>query len=66
MLYAGDDPQAKEAAATLARDLGFDPVDFGPLAGARLLEPLALVWITLAVKQKLGRDFVLNVVRRPE
>jgi predicted dinucleotide-binding enzyme len=64
MLYAGDDPAAKGVAATLARELGFDPVDFGPLAGARLLEPYALVWITLAVKQKLGRDFALNIIRR--
>lgn len=65
MLYAGDDAAAKGVAARLARELGFDPVDFGPLAGARLLEPFALVWITLAVKQNLGRDFALNVVRRP-
>jgi predicted dinucleotide-binding enzyme len=65
MLYAGDNPAAKEIAARLARDLGFDPVDFGPLTGARLLEHIALAWINLAVKQKMGLDFSLNVVRRP-
>jgi predicted dinucleotide-binding enzyme len=65
MLYAGDDADAKSVAASLARDLGFDPVDLGPLASARLLEPLALTWIWLAHRQKLGRDFVLQVVRRP-
>ncbi|MDB5313031.1 MAG: oxidoreductase, coenzyme F420-dependent [Gemmataceae bacterium] len=64
MLYAGDDPAAKATAAALAKELGFDPIDFGPLAGAQLLEPLALVWITLAFN-RLGRDFVLNVGRRP-
>ena len=65
MLYAGDDAGAKTVAARLARDLGFDPIDLGPLTAARLLEPLALVWITLAHRQKLGTDIVLNVVHRP-
>jgi len=64
MLYAGDDTHAKAVAADLARSLGFDPVDLGPLAAARLLEPFALVWITLAYRQKLGRDFVLQIIRR--
>jgi predicted dinucleotide-binding enzyme len=65
MLYAGDDAGARSIAAALARELGFDPVDFGPLASARLLEPMALTWIWLAYRQKLGRDFVLQIVRRP-
>jgi predicted dinucleotide-binding enzyme len=65
MLYAGDDAQAKAVAAGLARDIGFEPVDLGPLRAARLLEPFALVWITLAFGGGLGMDFVLNVVRRP-
>jgi 8-hydroxy-5-deazaflavin:NADPH oxidoreductase len=65
MLHAGDDAGAKAVAAHLARDLGFDPIDLGPLTASRLLEPLALLWITLAHRQKLGTDFVLSVVRRP-
>jgi predicted dinucleotide-binding enzyme len=65
MLYAGDDDEAKAQAAQLARDLGFDPVDVGPLSAARLLEPLALLWITLAFRQGLGVDFALQVLRRP-
>ena len=64
MLYAGDDPEAKSVAASLAQDLGFDPVDLGPLSASRLLEPFALVWITLAIRQKLGTDFALNIVPR--
>ena len=35
MLYAGDDAEAKQAAARLASDLGFEPVDAGPLVKAR-------------------------------
>jgi predicted dinucleotide-binding enzyme len=64
MLYCGDDSSAKTTAATLAADLGFDPVDAGPLVQARLLEPYALLWITLAYKQGLGRSFAFRLVRR--
>jgi hypothetical protein len=39
-------------------------VDAGPLARARLLEPLALLWITLAYPQGLGRDFAFGLLRR--
>lgn len=63
MLYCGDDASAKETAAKLAADIGFDPVDTGPLKQARLLEPLALLWISLAFGG-LGRDFAFNLIRR--
>jgi NADPH-dependent F420 reductase len=65
MLHAGDDEAAKRTAARLARDLGFEPIDAGPLRAARLLESLALLWITLAYRRGLGADFALQVLRRP-
>ena len=49
MLLCGDDAGAKRTAAGLAADLGFEPLDAGPLSRARLLEPLALLWIRLAI-----------------
>ncbi len=64
MLYCGDDAPAKEVAARLAADLGFDPVDAGPLVRARLLEPLALLWVTLAFAQGQGRDIAWKLMRR--
>lgn len=64
MLIAGDDLDAKETVMQLAADLGFTPVDFGPLDGARYLEPLAMVWIRLAYQCGLGTDFGIDVVRR--
>lgn len=64
MLYCGDDPAAKELAAKLATDLGFDPLDAGPLARARLLEPFALLWITLAYPQGLGQGIAWRLMKR--
>src|SRR5207248_6974415 len=63
MLYAGDDPEAKQIAAQLAADLGFDPIDAGRLIEARLLEPLAALWIHLAVFQRLGTNFAFRLMR---
>lgn len=48
LVYRGDDEDAKEAAATLIRDAGFDPVDAGPLEVARYLEPFTLLIARLA------------------
>lgn len=62
--YCGDDPEAKRIAHALAAAIGFDPVDAGPLTQARLLEPLALLWISLAYRQGLGRDFGFRLERR--
>jgi 8-hydroxy-5-deazaflavin:NADPH oxidoreductase len=45
-------------------DLGFEPYDVGPLTEARLLEPFALVWIHLAVRQKMGTGFAFRLMRR--
>ena len=64
MLYCGDDSAAKKVAAQLAGDLGFEPYDAGPLTEARLLEPLALAWIHLAVFQKMGTNFAFRLVKR--
>jgi len=64
MLYCGDDAQAKTLAAQLAAELGFEPYDVGPLTEARLLEPFALVWVHLAVLQKMGTGFAFRLMRR--
>jgi len=64
MLYCGDDAKAKQVAAQLATELGFEPYDVGPLTEARLLEPFALVWIHLAVQQKMGPGFAFRLMRR--
>ena len=65
MFVAGDDADAKRVACELAGALGFEPCDVGGLTMARTLEPLALLWITLAVHRGWGPDFALQLVRRP-
>jgi hypothetical protein len=51
---AGDDAGAKTAVLGLARDIGFDAVDAGPLKNARLLEPLAYLNIQLGYVLGMG------------
>jgi NADPH-dependent F420 reductase len=64
MFYCGNDPRAKSVVARLAGDLGFEPLDAGDLDQARLLEPLALLWIRLAFVQKQGRDIGFKLMRK--
>jgi predicted dinucleotide-binding enzyme len=64
MFLCGDDPDAKATVAALAEQIGFEPADAGPLTAARLLEPLAMLWIHLAFAQGWGTGFGLRVVRR--
>jgi 8-hydroxy-5-deazaflavin:NADPH oxidoreductase len=64
MFYAGDDAAAKKVVHGLAKDLGFDPVDAGPLAQAHALEVLASLWGTLAYSQKMGRGIAFRLMRR--
>jgi len=64
MLYCGDDRSAKETAAALATAIGFEAVDAGPLSRAGLLEHAALLWIHLAMSQRLGREIAFGLLRR--
>ena len=64
MFICGDDAAAKAVVKGLAEDLGFAVADTGGLTTARYLEPLAMVWIHLALVQKQGRDIALKLVQR--
>lgn len=64
MPVCGDDPEANQAVCGLAEDLGFESWDWGPLAGARYLEPLAMLWIVAARVRGLGPDFAFALLRR--
>ena len=53
-LVAGDDTEAKAQVLSMVEAIGFDPTDAGPLAAARLLEPLAVLNIKLGFVQGYG------------
>jgi len=63
LFVAGDDLTAKEAVLSLARDIGFDSVDAGPLRCARYLEPMAMEQITLAYLLKMGPSIGFRLAR---
>lgn len=48
LVYCSDHAGAKEVAAGLIRDVGFDPIDAGPLRTARYTEPFTLLVARLA------------------
>ena len=62
--YCGDDAGAKATVRELVAAAGLDPVDVGPLRNARLLEPLAMLWIDLAVNQRQGVNHAFKLLRR--
>ncbi len=64
MFVAGDDAEARAVAQALVADLGFDARDAGSLQVARLLEPLAMTWIHLALNTDQGRDWAFAVTNR--
>lgn len=64
MFYCGDDAAAKQTVKPLVEQLGFEAVDAGPLRQARLLEPFALLWISLAYMAGQGREIAFKLLRR--
>jgi hypothetical protein len=64
MFLCGDDVAAKQTVSDLAAALGFDPVDCGPLTQARLLEPLAMLWISLVYAHGQGPEIAFMLLRR--
>ena len=63
LVYCGDDRNAKRLAATLIRDVGFDPVDAGPLRMARYTEPFTLLIARLAYETSAGPQLAYRFER---
>jgi 8-hydroxy-5-deazaflavin:NADPH oxidoreductase len=61
MYVAGDDESKKPLVLSLVSDLGFQALDAGPLRIARLLEPMAMLWIHMAINrgEPVSRAFAL-------
>ena len=63
LVYCGDDRRAKDMAAKLIDDAGFDPVDGGPLRIARYTEPFALLIGQLAYEGDGGPELAYRFER---
>jgi len=63
LVYCGDDAAAKEVAAKLIHDVGFAPVDAGPLRIARYAEPFALLVAQLAYEGTGGPELAYRFER---
>jgi 8-hydroxy-5-deazaflavin:NADPH oxidoreductase len=63
LVYCGDHRRAKSIAATLIRDVGFDPVDAGPLRVARYTEPFSLLVAQLAYEGDGGPELAYQFRR---
>jgi 8-hydroxy-5-deazaflavin:NADPH oxidoreductase len=64
MFVCGDDAPACAIACELATDLGFEAVRVGALSKARLIEPVAMLWIQLAMVLGNGRNIAFGILRR--
>jgi 8-hydroxy-5-deazaflavin:NADPH oxidoreductase len=61
--FCGDDAAGRAVMKQLVEDVGFEAVDAGPLANARMLEPLMLLWVTSS--RAMGtRDLAFKLLRR--
>ena len=63
LAYCGDDAASKDTAAELIRDVGFEPVDAGPLKIARYTEPFALLVAQLAYEGEGGPELAYRFER---
>ncbi len=65
MLFCGDDTAAKSTVGTLITDLGFEPVDVGPLSQALHLEHMTLLWVKMVRAWGNSPHRVWGAMRRP-
>src|SRR5438876_5122070 len=63
LVYCGDDRRGKDVAAGLIRDVGFDPVDAGPLRIARYTEPFTMLIAQPSYEGKAGPELAYRFER---
>ncbi len=63
LVYCGDDARSKKIAAQLIHEVGFEPVDAGPLRMARYSEPFALLVAGLAYERGCGPQLAYRFER---
>jgi predicted dinucleotide-binding enzyme len=63
LFVAGDDAKAKQTVMQLGTDIGFEPVDGGPLKAARYLEPMGMFMISLGYGLGMGTSIGFKLVK---
>lgn len=66
VFVAGDDDKARQTVAALAQELGFNPVDLGPLRRSIFAQQLADVLRYLLIGQGLGPFYTLSTQDLPK
>ncbi|MGA8276247.1 MAG: NAD(P)-binding domain-containing protein [Thermoplasmata archaeon] len=63
MFYCGNDAVAKKQVGEWLKTFGWNPLDIGGIEGARLLEPMCILWVSLGM---LGGswDIAFKVLRK--
>jgi predicted dinucleotide-binding enzyme len=64
LFFCGDNPSAKQRVHDLIEAMGMEPIDSGALSHARYLEPMAMLYIHLAIHQRMGGNCALKMLRR--
>lgn len=64
MFICGNDAAAKDVVLKLVAEAGFAGTDAGGIEASRMLENLALLWVHLAYRQRMGTDFAWALVRQ--
>ncbi len=63
MFIAGNDDAAKATVTAILKDFGWSVVDLGGIEAARLLEPMAMTWITYAMRSR-AYDHAFKLLRK--
>ena len=63
VFFCGDDQDAKKKVSDLIKDIGYDPIDAGPLSSARLLEHLGLINISFGFKLGMGSNQAFKLLK---
>ena len=63
LFVVGDDSEAKQTVMQLGADIGFEPVDGGPLKAARYLEPMGIFMISLGYVLGMGTGIGFKLVK---
>jgi predicted dinucleotide-binding enzyme len=50
MFIAGNDEAAKKTVTALLKDFGWPAIDIGGIEGARLLEPMCILWVIYGIR----------------